>query len=171
MAAHEYDAAAADARWAALRPLYIFDLDGTLALIEHRRHIIEDPYRGDDKWRRFYAACDKDKPNAPVIAVMEYLRRFADVLIFSGRSSEVREKTETWLAEHTSFMRHDLATVLTMRDEGDYTPDDVLKKRWLDGMLHEDRSRIAGVFDDRDRVVKMWRDAGITCFQVAQGEF
>lgn len=26
-------------------------------------------------------------------------------------------------------------------------------------------------FDDRDRVVKMWRDAGIPCAQVAPGDF
>jgi len=27
------------------------------------------------------------------------------------------------------------------------------------------------VFDDRDRVVKMWRENGIRCFQVAEGNF
>jgi hypothetical protein len=26
-------------------------------------------------------------------------------------------------------------------------------------------------FDDRDKVVKMWRDNGIICFQVAPGDF
>jgi len=26
-----------------MRPLYIFDLDGTLALIEHRRHLLDVP--------------------------------------------------------------------------------------------------------------------------------
>jgi len=25
--------------------------------------------------------------------------------------------------------------------------------------------------DDRDSVVKMWRDAGVACFQVASGDF
>ncbi|WP_435575134.1 hypothetical protein [Burkholderia plantarii] len=34
-----------------------------------------------------------------------------------------------------------------------------------------DRRRIVAVFDDRDSVVAMWRDAGVTCFQVAPGEF
>ena len=90
-----------------LRPLYIFDLDGTLALIEHRRHFLERDTR--DKWRHFYAACDKDQPNEPVIATMERLRHAgADVWIFSGRSDEVRDKTVAWLAHHTSFMMHDL---------------------------------------------------------------
>jgi len=58
-----------------------------------------------------------------------------------------------------------------MRRSGDFTPDDVLKKQWLDSMLPEDRERLVCVFDDRDRVVKMWRDNGVTCLQVAPGEF
>ena len=155
-----------------MKPLYIFDLDGTLALIEHRRHIIEDPSRDNTKWRRFYAACDKDEPNVPVLCVMESLRRFADVWIFSGRSDEVRTKTVNWLVKHTSFISSDFdGHLLTMRQEGDYTGDDVLKRQWFDNMLVDDRQRLVAVFDDRDRVVKMWRGAGVACFQVAAGEF
>lgn len=154
-----------------MKPLYIFDLDGTLALIGHRRHILERDSR--DKWRHFYAACDKDMPNDPVIATMERLRHAgAEVWIFSGRSDEVRGKTVAWLAQHTSFMTSDLeGPMLTMRAEGDYTADDVLKKQWLDGMLHDDRQRLVATFDDRDRVVQMWRENGVACFQVAPGEF
>jgi len=155
-----------------LKPLYIFDLDGTLALIDHRKGILDckdDPNR----WRRFYAACDKDWPNEPVIKTMEALRHSgADVWIFSGRSDEVKDKTIAWLTEHTSFLRCDLeGGALTMRRLGDHTPDDVLKREWLDGMLVDDRQRLVAAFDDRDRVVKMWRDAEVTCYQVAPGEF
>lgn len=154
-----------------MKPLYIFDLDGTLALIEHRRHMLDEKH-DSNRWRRFYAACDKDQPNVPVIATMERLRHAgADVWIFSGRSAEVRDKTVAWLAEHTSFMTWDLDTALMMRADGDYTADDVLKRQWLDGMLDEDRRRLVATFDDRDRVVQMWREAGVTCFQVAPGEF
>ena len=160
-----------------MKPLYIFDLDGTLALIDHRRHIIEDTSRDSSKWRRFYAACDKDLPNEPVLRVMESLRRFADVWIFSGRSDEVRAKTVDWLVKHTSFVSSDFDSafgdrdILTMRQEGDYTPDDTLKRQWFDNMLVEDRTRLVAVFDDRSRVVQMWRKAGVPCFQVADGQF
>lgn len=156
-----------------MRPLYIFDLDGTLALIDHRRHIVEDPSRDDSKWRRFHDACDRDEPNEPVIRVMESLRRFSDVWIFSGRSDEVAAKTISWLSKHTSFTRWELlrGNALTMRQAGDYTPDDRLKKQWLDAMLVDDRQRLVAAFDDRDRVVRMWRDNGVPCFQVARGDF
>jgi phosphoserine phosphatase len=153
------------------KPLYIFDLDGTLALIEHRKHYIED--REDpQRWRKFYAACDKDQPNLGVLRTLERLRHAgADIWIFSGRSDEVRAKTVEWLTTHTSFMSHDLDTALVMRRAGDYTVDDELKQQWLNDMLHEDRERLVAVFDDRDRVVAMWRANGVTCFQVAPGEF
>lgn len=159
-----------------MKPLYIFDLDGTLALIQHRRHFVERE-RGRQDWKGFYAACVDDEPNAPVLRVMENLRRFGDVWIFSGRSDEVRRQTVEWLVKHTSFSSSDFDSafgtqdVLTMRQEGDYTPDDTLKNKWLDFMLPCDRQRLVAVFDDRDRVVKMWRANGVTCLQVAEGEF
>ncbi len=159
-----------------VKPLYIFDLDGTLALINQRRHFVERE-RGKQDWPAFYAACVDDTPNEPVIRVMESLRRFADVWIFSGRSDEVRHQTVAWLVKHTSFSSSDFDSafgpqdVLTMRSEGDYTADDVLKKQWLDAMLDDDRRRLVAVFDDRARVVAMWRAAGLTCLQVADGEF
>jgi hypothetical protein len=154
-----------------MKPLYIFDLDGTLADISHRRHIVEDPSKDDSKWRRFYDACDKDLPNEAVIRVMESLRRFADVWIFSGRSNEVRQKTILWLCEHTTFLSFELDTALVMRAAGDYTPDDDLKQQWLNSMLIDDRKRLVAVFDDRKRVVDMWRRNRVPCFQVAEGAF
>lgn len=149
-----------------MKPLYIFDLDGTLALVEHRRHLIPN-------WRAFFAACVDDQPNTPVIRVMHSLRyAAADVHIFSGRSDEVREQTIEWLLKHTTFTQRELnSSVLRMRKAGDYTPDEVLKKQWLDEMPTRDRMRLMCVFDDRDKVVKMWRDNGVACFQVAPGEF
>ncbi|WP_457852111.1 phosphatase domain-containing protein [Mycolicibacterium conceptionense] len=33
------------------------------------------------------------------------------------------------------------------------------------------RYTVAGIFDDRNRVVDMWRRLGLACFQVAEGDF
>ena len=71
-----------------MKPLYIFDLDGTLALIDHRRHFVEGP---DKDWRSFFAACVDDAPNMPVIRTLQALRKSgAEVWIWSGRSDEDR---------------------------------------------------------------------------------
>ena len=59
---------------------------------------------------------------------------------------------------------------LFMRKAGDRRDDSVIKKEMLVQL------RIAGfnpvmVFEDRDRVVKMWRENGVRCMQVANGDF
>ena len=154
------------------RPLYIFDIDGTIALIDHRIYKLDEKHN-PNRWREFYALCGKDKPNIPIIKIMSALRVMgADIWFFSGRSSEVRNKTVEWIAEHTAFMSFDVdSPILTMREEGDYTPDNELKQSWFDNMLWEDKERLVAVFDDRNQVVDMWRRNGVTCLQVAFGEF
>ena len=168
------------------RPLYIFDLDGTLALIDHRRHYVERPacpYCGwhemcdhshdgtrpvfTPNWDKFYAECVNDQPNIPVIAVFQMLFRHADIHIFSGRSDVVLSETTGWLQEHV----HKHFDKLWMRKEGDYTPDHDLKRGWYFGLPEEDKQRLVAIFDDRDKVVAMWRELGLTCFQVAPGAF
>lgn len=152
------------------RPLYIYDLDGTLALIDHRKHHIAD--KKSPRWDLFYKACVDDEKNIPVIATMAALmKNGADAWVFSGRSDEVRAETIEWLHVNTPFSRLHCQLGLEMRKEGDSTPDDVLKKGWLDAMFPEDRARLVAVFDDRDKVCKMWRANGVTCFQVAPGDF
>ena len=152
--------------------LYIFDLDGTLADITHRRPLLENK-TNKNRWHEFFDACDKDKPNFPVIKTLNSLvMQGNDVWIWSGRSDEAKEKTISWLKEHCSafsFSFHNIP--LKMRKAGDYTPDDILKKQWLDEMSENDRGRLVAVFDDRQRVVDMWRANGVTCFQVAEGDF
>ena len=149
--------------------LYIFDLDGTLADCEHRKHFISD---GKHDWVAFYAACVADTPIVEVIDTMEYLRLGgADIRVWSGRSEEVRKDTETWLYNNTPLDSVQVRRNLRMRSVGDYTPDEQLKKQWLEALDDEDRARLVAVFDDRDKVVAMWRANGVTCFQVAPGNF
>lgn len=159
-----------------MKPLYIFDLDGTLALIDHRRHFVECD-RDKQDWKAFYAACVDDAPNLPVIKTLRMIEASgADVLFFSGRSDEVRQETEQWILKHLYNDKHNFTDQhlhyrLIMRLQGDYTADHELKQTWLKDMLDDDRRRLVAVFDDRDRVVKMWRDNGVACFQVAPGDF
>ncbi len=149
-------------------PLYIFDLDGTLALTEHRTHLIS----GDKKeWDAFFEACDKDEPNVPVIKLLRQLNFSCEVWIFSGRSDLVYGKTIAWLVKHTGLEQPALPR-LKMRSQGDYTPDDVLKLKWYTKFLSSDeRARLVCIFDDRDKVVKMWRELGVACLQVGYGDF
>lgn len=150
-----------------MTPLYIFDLDGTLALTEHRQYLLE----GETKyWKSFFAACWKDEPNTPVIdTLLRLLDTGCDVWVWSGRSSEVMDMTKDWLANHLGSCADGVP--LCMRIEGDFTPDEQLKAAWLEEMCAHDRRRLVAVFDDRQKVVDMWRSKGVACFQVAPGGF
>lgn len=152
------------------KPLYIFDLDGTLSFTEHRQHILQDT-SDPDRWDKFFSLCDQDIPNVNTLEILWHLSRSADILIWSGRSSVVREKTVDWLYKYTRFTKRYIDKRLRMREEGDFTPDEALKQQWLRSLSRNDRLRLVAVFDDRDKVVKMWRDAGVLCCQVAPGIF
>lgn len=144
------------------KDIIIFDLDGTLANGDHRvHHILKQP----KDWRSFFAECERDKPIQPIIDVMRALSQVFEIWIVSGRSDEVRAETERWLQAYAPFNHK-----LIMRKQGDYTGDDILKISWLeDGTIPKER--VLCVFDDRNRVVKAWREAGLPCLQVAEGDF
>jgi hypothetical protein len=154
-----------------VRDTYIFDLDGTLALIDHRRHWLDDVQHpdldSDARWREFYAHCPEDQPNVPVIKILQVLQTCEAnyrVIIFSGRSDEVKEQTLKWLWDNNIDYDE-----IYMRQAGDYRADVDLKREFLNEKV--DRTRIMAVFDDRDSVVQMWREEGLPCFQVAPGDF
>jgi beta-phosphoglucomutase-like phosphatase (HAD superfamily) len=143
--------------------LVIFDLDGTLALTEHRAHFLQQQPKD---WPGFYAACDQDVPNLPIIEVLHALRHEGhDIEIWSGRSDEVAEKTMEWLE------KVDLGPVrIRMRAEGDHQPDYSLKAGWL-SEIEKMGAKPDLVFEDRDSMVAMYRARGIVCCQVAPGAF
>lgn len=145
----------------------IFDLDGTLALIDKRRKLAD---RGNGKidWKVFFSPenIQLDEPNIPVIKTFQAMKAAGyNMVIFSGRDSISSDETIGWLRENG--VEFDL---MKMRPRQSFTPDDVLKKEWLDELISKGEE-ILCVFDDRDKVVKMWRENGIPCFQVNYGDF
>lgn len=151
----------------------VFDLDGTIANIDHRRHLVEvtqppklvgEPHRPVIRpdWKAFFRACVDDTPNLQVIYLMNLLHHNGNIIdIWSGRSDVVEPETIAWLERYkVPFNR------LVMRPQGDFTPDESLKRSWI---LKHGRPDL--VFDDRGKVVAMWRSLGIPCFQVAEGKF
>lgn len=154
-----------------MKPLYIFDLDGTLALIDHRRKHLDDK-SCSHPWDKFLSNIHLDKPNFPVVNILESLLTTGnEIWIFSARSDKVREETIEWLVDHTLLKRENLETSLMMRPKGNTDPDTTFKEQLYDRMLDEDKERLVAVFDDRNRIVEFWRSKGIVCFQVAKGDF
>ena len=145
--------------------IYIFDIDGTIANLAHRLHFIQQE---EKDWTSFYAVCGKDNPFEDVLYFARLLFDVGHIIVLiSGRSDECREQTEKWL--RTNYAPY---KVLLMRKQGDHRPDNVVKGELLDELCADlERSSIAGIFEDRDQVVKMYREKGFRVFQVADGNF
>lgn len=142
---------------------YLFDIDGTLADCQHRiGHIT-----GDKKdWRAFFAACDGDYPIQHIVDLCKTLSDSGHEIVYvSGRSDECRELTLAWLARH-----YLPCAMLYMRKAGDHRPDDIVKGDLLDAVIADGFTPVMA-FDDRTRVVAMWRERGFPCAQVAPGDF
>ena len=167
------------------KEILIFDLDGTLANIDLRRKLATKS-NGKLDWDIF-AASDSimnwDKPNAPVIKMAQMFK--ADgfkIFIFSGRNDRGFHATKDWLKIHR--VPFDLLILRPDKFKADswpiadgnpatpdmrFMPDEILKKKMLDAFV--DIDDVFLVVDDRDKVVKMWRDLGLNTFQVAPGDF
>jgi hypothetical protein len=152
-----------------MRQCYVFDLDGTLANIEHRLHYI----KGESKdWRGFFAACGGDTLITPVWRLYDHLAASEDracgrygLIIMSGRSDECHDQTVEWLDSHDIH-----PNALYMRKAGDHSPDHKCKAIMLDQMISDGWEPILFV-DDRKQVVDMWRSLGYTVLQCAEGDF
>jgi phosphoglycolate phosphatase-like HAD superfamily hydrolase len=142
---------------------YIFDIDGTIADLSHRLpHIQKDP----KDWDGFFAACKDDAPIQHTIKLaIDVALAGANIVYVSGRSDQCREATETWLREHALPEGR-----VYMRKAGDHRPDFKVKVELLEQLRAEGHSPVMA-FDDRNSVVKMWRELGIPCAQVADGDF
>jgi phosphoglycolate phosphatase-like HAD superfamily hydrolase len=168
-----------------MKKTIIFDLDGTLANIDSRRDISMKP-NGKLDWDIFAAPNSilaLDKPNAPVIKMAQMFK--ADgfkIVIFSGRNDRGFDATVQWLNDFKVpfdllVMRPDkfkdkswpIADGNPATSDMRFMPDEILKKKMLDTFV--DINDVFLVVDDRDKVVKMWRDLGLNTFQVAPGDF
>lgn len=132
----------------------IFDVDGTLALRGDR-----DPYD--------WSSAGADKPNGPVVRVLHALARSGIAIVYvSGRVEDARSITENWIDREIG-----VGGRLYLRRSGDTRRDAIVKRE-----LHDQHIRnsftVLMVFDDRNQVVRMWRDElSLPCFQVADGDF
>lgn len=147
------------------RMIYLVDIDGTVADLTHRLHFIQQK---PADWDRFFKACPTDLPITNVINVIKALKKAnATILMVTGRSMIVREQTKQWLESYA--IPYD---GLYMRREGDHREDNIVKAELLDHISTEwNASHIAGVFEDRQQVVDMYRARGLKVFQVAPGNF
>lgn len=147
-----------------MKPCVLFDIDGTIALIDHRRPLLDG---NKPDWRSFNSKMGDDIPNHPVVDLYKTLwdSQKYQLILVSGRGEEHRGITEAWLTWNLiPFDR------ILMRSSNDFRPDSEIKQEILD-QLRAEGNEISFVVDDRNSVVDMWRSNGILCLQCANGNF
>lgn len=147
-----------------MKPCVLFDIDGTLALIDHRRPLLDG---NKPDWRSFNSKMGDDTPNRPVVELYKTLwdSNKYQLFIVSGRGEEHRKVTEIWLTSNSIPFDS-----LLMRPRNDFRPDVEIKQEILN-QLRSEGKEISFVVDDRNSVVEMWRKNNITCLQCAKGDF
>lgn len=133
----------------------ICDLDGTLALFGGKR----GPYDA--------AKCADDDLNIPVYKILTLFSKYLgyQIVYLSGREDKFRGETVTFLEKHECPVGP-----LWMRTSGDFRKDTVVKLELFNAHVRG-KYDVEFVLDDRDSVVKQWREMGLTCLQVAEGAF
>lgn len=145
----------------------ICDLDGTLYDARKRQ---ADHLMGDKKdFDAFHKAAKDDPPHEWCLQILQAMKAFGFVTIFtSGRDDSEESDTHWWIKRHLNWGNHEYE--LHMRPKGDYTPDDVMKQKWLEERINPIFDILFAI-DDRKRVADMWRRMGITCLHCAEGNF
>lgn len=144
------------------RPI-VFDIDGTLADIAHRRHYVASKPKN---WKAFNAGMANDLVNYEIRFL---LKTFWDlghtIILCSGRESAMRDVTEEWLFQHEIPF-----TKLLMRPHGDFRADNFVKVELL-AQIRAEYGEPYLWFDDRNQVVDAIRAEGVRVLQVAPGDF
>jgi hypothetical protein len=150
------------------RKAIIVDIDGTVALRNNR-----SPFD--------YSKVGEDLVDHRMAHLLRNLIGESDeyeVFFVTGREAidNCREDTIKWINDniypHTynGFMGPEYNWKLFMRDEGDHRSDEIVKKEIYENHIAP-YCDVVCVFDDRNRVVKMWRDLGLLVAQVWDGDF
>ena len=132
----------------------IVDVDGTLAIMNGR---------GPFEWTKVY----QDMVNEPVADLVRRLKTSGlSVIIVTGRDGSALEDTKKWLNDNSIPF-----DAIYSRPAKNFEKDSIIKKRIYNTNIR-DSWDIQFVLDDRNQVVKMWREeVGLPVFQVADGNF
>lgn len=147
------------------------DIDGTIAKMNGKRGPFEWHNVGRD---------DVNKPVHDLLNTIEFANYYLDeygdtedhikIIFFSGRDGICRDETIKWFKDKTDF-EVKYGDNLFMRTPNDMRKDSIVKDELYEEHI-KGKYNVQFVLDDRDQVVKHWREViGLPCFQVEYGAF
>lgn len=137
----------------------IFDIDGTLSHMNNMR----GPY----DWNEVSV----DSVDENIQFINNIIHRYSesyiniDIIIFTGRDGIAKEKTEEWLEYNSIYYDK-----LYIKGINDNRKDTIVKEEFYNNYI-KDKYNVIAIFDDRSQIVDLWRSLGLTCLQVAYGDF
>lgn len=135
-------------------PLAILvDIDGTLAHNDGHRSFYD------------YSQVYNDKVKHEIADIVNRFHPTHAVIIMSGRDDNCQDETARWLVDNGISYDE-----IHMRKTGDQRKDSIVKIELFDEYVRYNYA-VDFVLDDRQQVVDAWRSIGLTCLQVAPGDF
>lgn len=135
----------------------LVDIDGTIAI-----HNGRNPYD--------LTKVKEDLFNEKLWAIIKHLPYH--VIFLSGRegTEQCMRDTVDWMHRCTGDETVSDKYEFIFRNEGDHRNDSIVKKELYEAFV-EPIYNVVAVYDDRDRVVDMWRSLGLFTCQVNYGAF
>ena len=132
----------------------IVDIDGTLS----HSGGIRTPFE-------YHKVINDDIDEIVRDILITYSNFLYPIIVVSGREDHCKEMTEEWLKKHR--VPYDL---IYMRKTGDFRKDAIVKKEIYETYI-KPKYDVLFCLDDRNQVVDMWRENGVKCLQVQDGDF
>ena len=146
--------------------IVIVDMDGTLSDATHRSHLAQS-----GQWDEFHSASKDDPVREAVADFCRVCGHEFELIILTGRNEKFRNQTNEWLK---AMGLASCFSQLLMRPDDDFRPDIEMKIALLEDFFGSKESVLEEVsfcLDDRDKVVEGFRDYGLDCWQVKQGDY
>jgi hypothetical protein len=140
----------------------IVDIDGTLTKVGARVECLKaDP----PDWDGFYSRCSEDEPVPEILDLIKTIQDTNTIVLCSGRRESCRGDTMEWMEKHGIEF-----DAMLLRKDGDFRHDTIVKPEMLEAAKIP-LDKILYVLEDRNAMVKKWREMGLICLQVAEGNF
>jgi hypothetical protein len=143
----------------------VIDIDGTCTNEQHRTKHAQN---GD--WATYFSMLHQDTPNEDVVAALRMFQTsLIGLLSLTGRPEQYRPATLEWLEQYDVPFDY-----LLMRPDDNRESAEILKLRQLEEFFGSKESVLRHVLfalEDRDKIVKAFRQYGIPTWQVREGGY
>lgn len=115
----------------------------------------------------YHSLCGLDLPHRPVTKILDSLKQAEfEIILLTGRPEKYRKETICWLADFG--IPFDL--LIMQADNNTSQPSAEFKHEVYEALQRDCDHKIVAVFEDRQKIVDMWRKNNVFVFQCGKGD-